>query len=66
MMPKKNGVEVFESMKEIDPNVKAILCSGYTSGYKTEQLLEKGVKAFLKKPFTRKQLSKIVYRTINE
>ncbi len=52
VMPKMNGYEAFESMKKYDPLVKAIVTSGYTEESKITELLGKGLKGFLQKPFT--------------
>ncbi len=60
IMPKMSGAEVFQRLKNIDDNVKVLLCSGYSheglAGIK--ELLRSGVMGFVQKPFTRKGLAR--------
>ncbi len=62
IMPKMNGTEVFQSLQTMDPDVKVILCSGYTNeglgGIK--DLLNTGAKGFVQKPFTKKTIAKAI------
>ncbi|MBF0399124.1 MAG: response regulator, partial [Desulfobacterales bacterium] len=57
IMPEISGAEVFKHLKEIDPNVKVLLCSGYSIEDVAPQLLQEGCKGFIKKPFNMIQLS---------
>ncbi|MBN2444410.1 MAG: response regulator [Spirochaetales bacterium] len=66
IMPEFNGMEVYEKMKKINPNVKVILCSGYSCGINISELLKSGVKYFLKKPFSGKNLSQIIYNSLRK
>jgi two-component system, cell cycle sensor histidine kinase and response regulator CckA len=50
-MPTMNGVELFQAMRVSMPTLRAILCSGYSEPYATEQYLEIGLAGFLSKPF---------------
>jgi CheY-like chemotaxis protein len=45
------GIEVLNHLLQIDPNVKAILTSGYVENDVIENYKKYGFKAFLKKPF---------------
>ena len=51
IMPGMNGGDVFDAMKEINPQVRAILSSGYSIDGKAKEILQRGVKAFIQKPF---------------
>lgn len=44
-------------VKKIDPNIKVILPSGYSSEGQAAQILEKGCNAFIQKPFAINDLS---------
>ncbi len=59
IMPRMSGSEVFQRLQSMDPDVKVILCSGYSheglAGIK--ELLDSGVKGFVQKPFTRKTIA---------
>lgn len=57
MMPEMDGRDVFFGLKEIDPDVKIILASGYSMSNMADELLEKGARAFIQKPFEIKELS---------
>lgn len=58
IMTDMNGGEVFDRLKEIDPKVKVILTTGYSAGGQASEIIERGCKAFIQKPFDINQLSK--------
>ncbi len=60
VMPKMSGYEAFESMQKINPVVNAIVTSGYTEEGKIAELLGKGLKGFLQKPFTYSELNTLL------
>jgi CheY-like chemotaxis protein len=64
IMPKMGGEECFYKLKEIDPNVKVILSSGFTKNASINKLLENGVLDFIKKPFHYDSLQKILEKNI--
>ncbi|MDC7223299.1 MAG: PAS domain S-box protein, partial [Spirochaetales bacterium] len=57
IMPDMNGAELFEELIKIDGTVKVLLSSGFSLEGGTQELLDRGVKGFLQKPFTLKELS---------
>lgn len=50
VLPEKNGMEVLNDLRQINPRVKAILTSGYTRNI-TENNLDNDITSFLQKPF---------------
>lgn len=50
-LPKMGGWEAFRRMREIDPNVKAILASGYLDPNVRSEMLKAGAKDFVQKPY---------------
>lgn len=54
------GLKVFEEMKRIDPNVRAILCSGSIDGSVYEKCMRIGFCATLNKPFTAPDLHNLL------
>jgi PAS domain S-box-containing protein len=52
MMPELDGREMFLACREIRPDIKIILCSGYSRDRSITELLDMGVSGFLQKPFT--------------
>jgi len=60
IMPYMKGGEVFDRLKEINPNVKVLLSSGYSIDGEATKILERGGKDFIQKPFDMKQLSQTI------
>jgi DNA-binding NtrC family response regulator len=57
VMPKMNGRELADRVKEIHPDIKCLFMSGYTSNIIAHQgVLDEGVH-FMEKPFTLKVLA---------
>ena len=50
IMPKLGGSQAFARIKEIDPNAKILLSSGYVSENEIQDLLRRGACGFLSKP----------------
>lgn len=55
-----NGGTAFGQIKRIDANVKVLIASGYTEDSSIRDLLKRGCKGFIQKPFTLDHLSKKV------
>ena len=51
MMPRMNGVEAFEQLLKIDPNVKVILSSGYTEETVGKMFADRKPDGILHKPY---------------
>ncbi len=58
----ENSLKVYNSLKEINPEIVAIFVSGFSSNQKLESVHKAGVSGFLQKPFTRKD----IHRKIQE
>jgi CheY-like chemotaxis protein len=50
-MPEMDGIETFERLRELDPNVKVVLVSGYDESEATREFVGHGLTAFMQKPF---------------
>ena len=57
IMPEMSGLETYARLREINPNVRVILSSGYSSGRVPRQAAEAGGAEFLGKPYTLEALS---------
>lgn len=55
-LPKMSGWDAFRKMREIDPNVKAILASGYLDPNVRTEMLRAGAKDFVQKPYDVNQI----------
>ena len=60
IMPGMDGKDVFTHMQKINPNINAIVISGYSRNEQIQSILDLGVKAHLPKPFQYSELAKIV------
>ena len=63
VMPGMGGREVFEALKQIQPDVKVLLSSGYSSTDQVAALIEKGCRGFIQKPYDTVKMSRTI-RTI--
>jgi two-component system cell cycle sensor histidine kinase/response regulator CckA len=59
-MPGMNGIEVFQQISAIAPNVKVFLCSGYNMQDLDRQLGLNGLAGFLRKPYMPHELIRCV------
>ena len=57
IMPDLNGGETYDELIKIDPNIKAILASGYSLDGQAQSVLDRGCQGFIQKPFNLKNLS---------
>ena len=53
LMPEMDGVDVFREMKEINPEVKVLLITGYGYSVDLQQLKGLGVKDIVSKPINK-------------
>ncbi len=60
VMPEMGGHEAFIAMKKINPDIKALLSSGYSINGEAEKILEEGVLDFIQKPYQKAELSQKV------
>lgn len=66
IMPDKNGLETFQILKEINPNIKTIMMSGFSQNLKQDDIKKEGIKDFISKPFKIAKLSKIIKDVLSE
>ncbi len=68
IMPKMGGSEVFQALRTIKPDVKVILCSGYSNeGFAgIDKLLQSGAAGFVQKPFTRHSIAQAIKKALSE
>jgi PAS domain S-box-containing protein len=62
IMPGMSGLETYARLKDINPGVKVILSSGYSSGRVKREAVEAGNPLFLEKPFTLQELSQALQK----
>ena len=57
VMPGMNGFETYEKIREISPDSRVLVCSGYSKEEEVMQMIEKGCDDYLYKPFDVAMLS---------
>jgi two-component system cell cycle sensor histidine kinase/response regulator CckA len=66
IMPGMTGKETFEVLKEIEPNVKVILSSGYSLNGQARDIIERGCRGFIQKPFDIERLSEKIGEVMDD
>ena len=66
IMPGMSGKEVFEKIREINPDAKIIITSGYSKQQITESLMASGANGFLPKPFNIDKLLGLIKALVEE
>jgi CheY-like chemotaxis protein len=52
-------------MREIDPEVRVLLSSGYTLDGQAQEILDRGCQGFIQKPFDLKALSRKIRQALD-
>jgi PAS domain S-box-containing protein len=58
------GVATIERLRDLDPEVNAIICSGYSDEAALTEFLAYGFRGALPKPFTRRELAEALQKTL--
>jgi len=66
IMPSMGGGETYDRMKELYPNIKVLLSSGYSIDGQAKEILKRGCDGFIQKPFTIKELSNAIRGVLGE
>jgi two-component system cell cycle sensor histidine kinase/response regulator CckA len=60
IMPEMGGGETYDRLKQINPDIRVLLASGYSIDEQAKRILARGCDGFIQKPFTVKGLSRRV------
>ncbi|MFZ5993793.1 MAG: response regulator [Thermodesulfobacteriota bacterium] len=60
MMPNLSGKDTYKRLKEINPAVKVIICTGYGLDHEAMQEMQDGVCSFIQKPYNLEKLAQAV------
>ncbi len=66
IMPGMGGGETFDRLKEIDPQVRVLLSSGYSVNGQATKILRRGCDGFIQKPFNMHQLAEKVQKIMEK
>ncbi|MBU8901823.1 MAG: response regulator [Victivallales bacterium] len=64
-MPVMTGDEAYKHLKEIDPQVKILVATGFTNDQRVRKTMEAGASGFIKKPYSINILSRKLHEIIN-
>jgi two-component system cell cycle sensor histidine kinase/response regulator CckA len=66
IMPDMGGGETFDKLKEIDPEVRVLLSSGYSMNEQAQKILDRGCDGFIQKPFGLNSLSQKIREILDK
>ena len=66
IMPDMSGGEVYDRLKKINPKVKVLLSSGYSTDGRVNEILDRGCNGFIQKPYNMKELSQKLREILDE
>ena len=65
MMPEMGGAETFQLIRRIRPDLKVLICSGYSVDSERSDLLREGASGFLEKPFDTADIAEAVREVLD-
>jgi PAS domain S-box-containing protein len=65
-LPKMTGIEEFKKLREINPQVKILLASGFLEPETKSELLDAGAKGFIQKPYIPNEILKEIRKILDE
>jgi len=65
-MPNMTGVELAAKILQINPGFPILLCTGYSSLINEEQAYRYGIKGFVEKPFSQKELAAALRKVLDQ
>ena len=66
VMPHMGGGEVYDRLKEINPEVKVLLASGYSIDDQAREIMERGCNGFIQKPYSNKPMSDKIIEILSQ
>ncbi len=66
VMPDMGGGETYDRMKEINPDIKVLLSSGYSIDGQATEIIKRGCDGFIQKPFDMQGLSQRIRKILDK
>lgn len=66
VMPDKNGGEIFDEIKKINPRARVLLSSGYSLNGQATKIIERGCDGFIQKPFSIGDISRQLRKILDQ
>lgn len=63
-MPGMNGMDCFDRLTGIDPDVRIIIATGYPMNDEVRSMIDRGALGVLQKPFTQTRVSELIRKTL--
>ena len=64
IMPRMGGRECFRALRGVNPDVRAVLSTGYGSDVMAQELLDEGMRGFVPKPYRLEELAEALARAL--
>lgn len=64
-LPKSGGWEMFQKIKDVNPEVKAIFSSGYVDPHLKSEMLKAGAKDFVQKPYVLEEIMRKIREVLD-
>jgi DNA-binding NarL/FixJ family response regulator len=64
-LPKMTGIDLSRNLLKIRPNIPIILCSGIKDPDTEAQVKSMGIKAYIMKPLTKRELANAIRNTLD-
>ena len=65
MIPGKKATDNLKELRQYDPNIKVVICSGYLNDPIMENFQEDGFRAAITKPYESPELSQVLSRVLS-
>jgi DNA-binding NtrC family response regulator len=65
ILPDMEAADTYIELQSINPAIKVLLSSGYGAGRQTSDLISRGCRGFIQKPFNMQSLSEKIEEIIN-
>lgn len=66
IMPEMGGSEIYDRWKEINPDIKVLLSSGYSIDGLAKTILAKGCDGFIQMPITLEEISQKIREILDK
>jgi DNA-binding NtrC family response regulator len=64
VMPNLGGRECFLQIKAMNPEVRAVLSTGFSMDGAVQEIMKEGITGFIQKPYRLEQLSRVVAKAL--
>jgi|GEM_PF-2987262 len=66
LMPRMDGVATFAALRKLRPEIRVVLCSGFSDPERTQRMVVSGARGFLPKPFSYAQFLEAIEKAIGD